>query len=142
MERSDQRSQGSGPLIALLVTVAAGLASVPLRPAPAVAAGVVGTGTAESCTESALDVALAGGGLVTFDCGPGQAIIEISTKTIASDTAIDGGGDIILGLTPRIPYPTEAEMYQQVVMGFTDDVVRNVRAAIKRPHACKCLIAS
>jgi hypothetical protein len=96
MERSDQRSQGSGPLIALLVTVAAGLASVPLRPAPAVAAGVVGTGTAESCTESALDVALAGGGLVTFDCGPGQAIIEISTKTIASDTAIDGGGDIIL----------------------------------------------
>src|SRR5512139_1759534 len=36
---------------------------------PAQGAGVVGSGTPESCIETALDAALAGGGLVTFDCG-------------------------------------------------------------------------
>ena len=59
------------------------------------AAGVVGTGTADSCTDAALDTALSGGGLVTFNCG-GPATIDISTgtgtKTIDADTAIDGGG--------------------------------------------------
>ena len=58
------------------------------------AAGVVGTGTAASCTDAALDAALAGGGLVTFNCG-GPATIDVSTgtgtKTIAADTTIDGG---------------------------------------------------
>jgi hypothetical protein len=38
-------------------------------PSTACAAGMVGTGTAESCTDAALDAALVGGGLVTFDCG-------------------------------------------------------------------------
>jgi len=64
-------------------------------PHTACAAGVVGTGTPDSCTDAALDVALAGGGLVTFDCG-GPATIDISTgtgtKTIAVDTTIDGAG--------------------------------------------------
>ena len=41
-----------------------------LRAQPVVAAGVVGTGRPGSCTEAALDAALAGGGMVTFDCGP------------------------------------------------------------------------
>jgi hypothetical protein len=58
------------------------------------AAGVVGNGTPASCTDAALDAALAGGGAVTFDCG-GAAIIDISagtgTKTITADTTIDGG---------------------------------------------------
>jgi len=52
------------------------------------AAGVVGTGTAASCTEAALDAALAGGGLVTFECG-GPATIDITAgagKTITADT--------------------------------------------------------
>jgi hypothetical protein len=75
-------------------------AAIFLAAAPSIApaAGVVGTGTAASCTDAALDTALAGGGLVTFNCG-GQATIDISTATggtgtkfIFADTTIDGGG--------------------------------------------------
>jgi hypothetical protein len=56
------------------------------------AAGVVGTGTPESCTEAALDAALAGGGSLTFNCGTApHTIILTSTKTIAADTTVDGG---------------------------------------------------
>ena len=69
-------------------------------PSTAWAAGVVGTGTAASCTDAALDAALAGGGLVTFDCGPDPVTIDISTgtgtKMIAADTTVDGGGLITL----------------------------------------------
>jgi hypothetical protein len=63
-------------------------------------AGVVGTGTAASCTDADLNAALAGGGLVTFNCGPDPVTIDISkgtgTKTISADTTIDGGGLITI----------------------------------------------
>jgi len=63
------------------------------------AAGVVGTGTTDSCTDAALSAALAGGGLVTFNCG-GPATIDISTgtgtKTISAAATIDGGGLITI----------------------------------------------
>ena len=59
---------------------------------------VVGTGTAASCTESALTAAIAKAGIVTFDCG-GPATITV-TKTLElrtdADTTIDGGGKITL----------------------------------------------
>ena len=59
----------------------------------ALAAGVVGSGTSESCTEAALDVALAGGGTVTFNCGAESVTITVtSEKTITSDTTVDGAG--------------------------------------------------
>jgi len=65
-----------------------------------VAARVVGTGTAASCTDAALDAALApGGGLVTFDCGSAPATIDISTGTgtkYTNDATIDGGGLITI----------------------------------------------
>ena len=55
------------------------------------AAGVVGTGSAASCTEAAFDAALAGGGNVTFNCGAGTTTIAFSTtKTITSGTIITG----------------------------------------------------
>ncbi|MFI5395427.1 MAG: hypothetical protein ACHQ9S_07830 [Candidatus Binatia bacterium] len=67
------------------------------------AAGVVGTGTAASCTDAALNTALTGGGLVTFNCGGGLVTIDISpgaggtgTKSIAVDTTIDGGSLITI----------------------------------------------
>jgi len=61
------------------------------------AAGVVGTGTAASCTEMALNGALAGGGLVTFKCGASQVTITVTgTKTISATTTIDGGGLITI----------------------------------------------
>ena len=58
---------------------------------------VVGTGTGNSCTEAALDAALAAGGNITFNCGSSPVIITVtSQKTIAADTSIDGGGLIVL----------------------------------------------
>ena len=65
--------------------------SFPLR----ALACVVGTGTGASCTESALDACLPGGGsfagTVTFNCGGAAEITVSSTKTISADTTIDGG---------------------------------------------------
>jgi hypothetical protein len=58
---------------------------------------VVGTGTAGSCTESALDTALTGGGAVTFDCGGGPVTITLTaTKSITTATTIDGANLITL----------------------------------------------
>ena len=60
------------------------------------AGGVVGSGTAASCTEAALDSALAGGGTVTFNCGGGAVVIPItSTKQLSKSTTIDGTGQQI-----------------------------------------------
>ncbi len=64
---------------------------------PASAHGVVGTGSPESCTEAAFDTALAGGGVVTFNCGNGPLTLPISaTKLINAPTTIDGGGRITI----------------------------------------------
>jgi hypothetical protein len=60
-------------------------------------AAVVGTGTAASCTEAALDKALAKGGVVTFDCGAAPVTITVtSEKALKQDTVIDGGGVVTL----------------------------------------------
>jgi len=60
---------------------------------------VVGSGTAASCTEAALDAALTKGGIVTFRCGTAPATITV-TATIelptTLDTVIDGGGTITI----------------------------------------------
>lgn len=76
-----------------------------LHAAPAHAAGVVGTGTPASCTEGALNTALAGGGQVTFNCGVAPHTITLtSNKDIAVDTTIDGANVITLsgGTTTRL----------------------------------------
>ena len=61
---------------------------------------VVGAGTGASCTESALNACLPGGGsfdgTVTFNCGGAATITVTSTKTISADTTIDGGGVITI----------------------------------------------
>lgn len=74
------------------------LALLPLMlPALALAAGVVGNGTPGSCTEAALSAALAGGGSVTFNCGPSPVTIAVtSQKTIAVATTLDGGNLVTL----------------------------------------------
>ena len=81
-------------IIAVCAVVATSAASTTL------AAGVVGTGSAASCSDPALETALAGGGVVTFACGPGPVTIDISTgtgtKIIAADTTFDGGGLITI----------------------------------------------
>jgi predicted outer membrane repeat protein len=60
------------------------------------AAGVVGTGTAASCTEAAFDTALTGGGSITFSCGGTATITLTATKDLTVDTDINGGGLITL----------------------------------------------
>jgi hypothetical protein len=66
---------------------------------------VVGTGTPESCTFSALNTAVGKGGTITFDCGPGLVTIAVTatlTPPMSSgseapvDIVIDGGNKITL----------------------------------------------
>ncbi len=72
-------------VLALVVLLAGILTITPAR--PATAAGAVGSGTANSCTETALESALAGGGRVTFDCGNTAVTIRLTgEKTIAANT--------------------------------------------------------
>ncbi len=67
--------------------------SVALVPSSVHAFGTVGTGSAASCTEAALNQALSGGGMVTFNCGGGPVTIPITTtKTIALTTTLEGFG--------------------------------------------------
>src|SRR5262245_34548223 len=72
-------------------------------PPAADAGGVVGTGTPASCTETALNAALVGGGAITFSCGPAPVAIALgSTKFPTGATTIDGGGLITLAGTVRV----------------------------------------
>ena len=66
---------------------------------PVQAAGVVGTGTPATCTESAFNTALTGGGTVTFKCGGLATIAVTNLKQISVDTTIDGSGIITLSAT-------------------------------------------
>lgn len=58
---------------------------------------VVGSGTAASCTEAALNKAIAAGGVVTFNCGATPVSIPVTaTKSISRNTVIDGGNLVTL----------------------------------------------
>lgn len=71
--------------------------SLVIEPRTVLAAGTVGTGSAASCDEAALDAALAGGGNIDFDCGAAPHTITITTtKVISAATSIDGGGLITI----------------------------------------------
>lgn len=72
---------------------------------------VVGTGTPDSCTSQAVIDAVAGGGVITFDCGPDPVMITLDAPArIFNDTGpeivIDGGGLVTLsgGDANRILY--------------------------------------
>jgi len=87
-----------GPSIKKLpfILLIAALVLSPFSVQRALAAGEVGDGTPGSCTEATLVAALTGGGLVTFNCGGAVTIVLTSTKTISSDTTIQGGNMITL----------------------------------------------
>jgi hypothetical protein len=60
---------------------------------------VVGTGTGDSCTFSALEAAVANAGVITFNCGSeGVTIAVTATLTLSTtkDTVIDGGNKVTL----------------------------------------------
>ncbi len=100
------RSLGVRLLVVCLIAAAV------LQPArPVWAAGVVGDGSAASCDNNALAAALAGGGLVTFDCGGAALTIIADTYLIPAGTTVtvDGGGLITLdGESTRQIFSVEA----------------------------------
>src|SRR5439155_20526004 len=55
------------------------------------AGGVVGPG----CGDTSLRAAMAGGGSVTFNCGPAALIVVFSQLVITQSTTVDGGGAAI-----------------------------------------------
>jgi hypothetical protein len=62
---------------------------------------VIGIGTPQSCTSAAVVAAVAQGGIITFDCGPGPLTIEMTaTAKVVNNTGpeivIDGGGLVTL----------------------------------------------
>lgn len=58
---------------------------------------VVGTGTAASCTETALRSAATAGGYITFSCGSSPVTIAVSSEiSLPNATVIDGAGLITL----------------------------------------------
>ena len=99
-------------------------------------AHVVGDGTPESCTEAALNAAIAdaGAAAITFDCGATpHTIVVTSEKAISRDLVIDGGGLITLsgGGTTRIlkldsyfdrDYPLLTLQFLNLVDGYTADL--------------------
>lgn len=83
-------------IIVTMIVLMMGLGALALAQ-PAAADEVVGDGTRASCTEAALEDALARGGLITFNCGPREVVIGItSEKLISTSTIIDGGGVVRL----------------------------------------------
>ena len=84
------------PLLSMLTLVIVILTQF-VMPRHAYASGTVGSGSPASCTEAALNTALSGGGAVTFNCGSAPHTITVTTtKTISSDTQINGGGLITI----------------------------------------------
>lgn len=75
---------------------------------------VVGNGTPQSCTESALAAALAIGGVVVFDCGGRPVTIPVtSAKNVTKDTVLDGAGLVTLdggGTTRILAVPSSFEL--------------------------------
>jgi len=62
---------------------------------------VIGAGTAASCTSAAVVDAVARGGVITFDCGPGPVTITLDTTAkVVNDSGpeivLDGGGRVTL----------------------------------------------
>ena len=70
------------------------------RPLSRVGGSVVGTGTPASCTSQAVVRAVARGGVITFDCGPGPVTIAMKrTAKVVNTSArvvLDGGGTVTL----------------------------------------------
>lgn len=124
------------PVLPLILGV--GLAIINPSHEPTFAAGVVGSGTATSCTHAALTAALAGGGNVTFRCGFKPVVITVtSQKDIKANTSIDGGNLVTLsgGGTHRIFNIADGVTFitknLAIANGFTADQGAAINNAIR-----------
>lgn len=112
-------STRAGARVVLFLALLAGVFSlIPTR--LVLAAGVVGTGTAESCTQSALYAAMVGGGQVTFNCGTDPVTIPLTSELeIENTVAVDGDEDITLqakGVQPFSIQDTGALTLQELTL--------------------------
>src|SRR5690606_9500289 len=89
---------------------------------------VIGDGTPESCTSDAFLAAVEGGGVITFDCGPGPVTITLDrTAKVVNDASeeivIDGGGLVTLsgGGERRILYMNTCDEAQVWTTPHCDD---------------------
>ena len=89
---------------------------------------VVGTGTPASCTSDAFVNAVAGGGIITFNCGPDPVTITLTkTAKVFNDKGpkivIDGGGKVTLsgGGTQRILYQNTCDQAQHYTTSHCQD---------------------
>lgn len=115
---SDTNSDGGSMNVDMASAAPSVVCDIPAEAAPADTSSpttIVGTGTPASCTEAALSAAVQKGGVVTFNCGPSPATIQLTAQirinNVAGtdklgDTVIDGGGRVTLngGGTTRILY--------------------------------------
>lgn len=73
------------------------MATIGLFAALAVARPVQAAGVVTQCSESALVSAVSSGGTVTFECGPGQHTIDVTSEILISNSVVvNGGGTITL----------------------------------------------
>ena len=79
-----------------LALLLAGLVWLALAHSPSAGAMPAAGGIVAPCNEAALDDALAGGGLITFNCKAPVTIILSNQKVITVDTTIDAGNVVTL----------------------------------------------
>jgi hypothetical protein len=77
-------------------TIALAAAALCGAAGPASGDAVVGSGSPASCTETALNDALASGGVIEFDCGGAATIVLSAVKIVAADTRLEGADRITL----------------------------------------------
>jgi hypothetical protein len=89
---------------------------------------VIGDGSPESCTSEAVVAAVAGGGVITFDCGPDPVtiVMEETAKVFNNtgpDIVIDGGGKVTLsgGGQRRILYMNTCDSNQVITSPRCDN---------------------
>jgi hypothetical protein len=81
-------------------------------------ARVIGTGTAGSCTSSAVVAAVAAGGVITFSCGPSPVTIKMTStakiRNASTKVVLDGGSKVTLsgGGAHRILYMDTCDQAQ------------------------------
>lgn len=101
------------------------------------ARAVVGSGTPASCTSRAVVRAVARGGVITFECGPGQVTIpmERTAKVVntSSRVVLDGGGRVTLSGQGerRILYMNTCDRAQTWTTSHCDDQAEP-RLVVKR----------